>query len=198
LAETLFNLQHVSGLQSRIDQLPGKDLEASVAEFDSARLLFMNSIPIRFVEEIGKTGSDYDLCVDINGMSVACETKCKIEGTELSVSAIKSRLKDARSQLPSDRPGIVFVHIPEAWVRNELINEVAPQALNETFRGTRRISTVILFWEEWELSGEAAMRTVRFRTEHNPYARLPLTAYGKILRPMPTESPWQSLAVLVN
>jgi hypothetical protein len=49
--------------------------------------------------------------------AVACaDTKCKFESTEVRAESIRDSLEHARSQLPKDRPGIIFVKMPGHWL----------------------------------------------------------------------------------
>jgi hypothetical protein len=47
---------------------------------------------------------------------VCADTKCKIETTEIGTDSIKYSLGEARKQLSSDCPGIVFVKVPQHWI----------------------------------------------------------------------------------
>ena len=50
-----------------------------------------------------------------DGVVVCAETKCRIETTALGPNTIRNVLRKARSQLPSDKPGIIFVKFPQQW-----------------------------------------------------------------------------------
>jgi hypothetical protein len=197
LADCLFNLQSISGIDAKIERLKRSDVESSVTEIEAAKLLFRSGIPIQFVVESGKKGCDYDLEATLASGVAACETKCKIETTELSPSTLRDALGTARKQLPADRPTMVFVKIPEHWMANHQANAVIKAALDGVFASTRRISAVVFHWEQW-LDGhpQGAARLTCFRTEHNPRARYPLHAHGHIVSPSPSTS-WRYLRTLV-
>jgi hypothetical protein len=52
-AETLFNLQHVEGFDDRIDQMRAGQIEATFAEFDFARFLYIHDKKFKFVKPSG-------------------------------------------------------------------------------------------------------------------------------------------------
>jgi hypothetical protein len=56
-AETLFNLQHVSGFDDRTNQMRTGDAEAAYAEFDFGRFLYIHDIDFRFVVPSGRRGA---------------------------------------------------------------------------------------------------------------------------------------------
>jgi hypothetical protein len=197
LADELFNLQHVPGFSARIARMQTSDVESSVAELEGAKLLVQTGIPVRFVEETGRSGSDYDLEATLTIGPVACETKCKIETTDLSAATLRNVFGTARDQLPPDQPGLVFVKIPERWVTDPAGESVMKSALAQSLKSTGRISAMVLHWEEWyQGRPNGAARVTRFRTEHNPQARTSLATFGSIVAPLRTGS-WQHLAQMV-
>jgi hypothetical protein len=184
LADAFFNLQGIDGIADRLAKFKSRDLEASVAELEGAKLLFQSEIPFRFVEETGKKGADYDVDATLSIGAVACETKCKIETTSLSVETIANSLATARDQLPSDRAAVVFIRTPDHWVTDPKVEETVKTGLKKGFAATRRISAVVLHWEQWWLGQPTGgMRATLFRTEHNPRARHSLEGLGAIIDP---------------
>lgn len=184
LAEMIFNFQAVEGVEERVKIiLSAGDVESTVAELEGAKLLYRGGLVFRFVSPSGPRGSNYDVEIDLPGMEVPCEMKCKLEATDLGSKTIKDTLNTARSQLPTDGPGVVFVKIPESWVQSTEIVEGVSSALQEVFRNTGRISLVVFHWEEWYFpEGGGAVRVVRFRPEHNERARLPLTDLANLVK----------------
>ena len=63
-AETLFNLQHIEGFDDRVDQMRAGQIEATFAEFDFARFLFLHDIGFRFVSPTGAKGEAYDFGIE--------------------------------------------------------------------------------------------------------------------------------------
>jgi hypothetical protein len=184
LADAFFNLQHVEGFADRLAKFKSRDLEASVAELEGAKLLFQSEIPFRFVEETGRKGADYDVDATLSTGAVAFETKCKIETTNLSIETIANSIATARDQLPPDKAAVVFMKTPEHWVTDPRVEEIVKGGLQKGFAATRRISAVVLHWDQWWL-GEpgGGMRATLFRTEHNLRARHSLKDLGVLVAP---------------
>jgi hypothetical protein len=117
LAEVIYNLQPVPGFDECITRMRNGDIEGTYAELDFGRMLLLNQVPFRFVVPQGTTGTDYDVEIEYSSSVIAsADAKCKIEGTEFGENTIKNTLNKARKQLPDDRPGIVFVKVPPAWI----------------------------------------------------------------------------------
>jgi hypothetical protein len=116
LAEFLINLQFVPNFKELLAKFKENDLiEATFAELEVGRIIFLNRVPFRFVRATGKKKSDYDLELCVGGIATAADTKCKLETTSRSVDTVLGSLKAARSQLPDDKPGMIFVKVPQTW-----------------------------------------------------------------------------------
>ena len=66
----------------------------------------------------------------------------KIEATEFSVRTIDATLEHARSQLPNDRPGIVFLKLPPRWLEMPRFAEICVAVARDFLRTTRRVVSV--------------------------------------------------------
>jgi hypothetical protein len=114
LAEILYNLQAVKGIDECLGRLRRGDIEGALAELNLGRMLFIHNIPIKYVVPITKKKHDYDMLVQLpNGMLACADAKCKIEGSEFSSKSLENTLKKGRKQFPDDKPAILF----EASVR---------------------------------------------------------------------------------
>jgi hypothetical protein len=120
LAELLYNLDDVPGFIPFLIELQKRsDIQAKMAELSVAKLLKINNTEFHFVSPTGKKSADYDIELRIaEDLWAPCETKCKLEGTSFSISTIINSYADLlkRKQLPKDRPGIVFMSIPQQWI----------------------------------------------------------------------------------
>lgn len=115
LAEMLLNLQAVRGFDTVLKKLHDDSVEAGFAELETGRLLAASRVPFRFIEATGVKGADYDLEIIYAGEVVCADTKCKMETTERGISTLVNSLRVARSQVPKDRPGVIFVKTPQTW-----------------------------------------------------------------------------------
>jgi hypothetical protein len=143
LAEVLFNLQSVSGFYECVDRLKRGDIEGTVAELDLGRMLFIHKVRFRYVVPILKKGADYDVEIEFpNGIVACADAKCKIEGREFSARTLENTLQHARKQLPTDRPGIIFIKHPQEWHDLPDFPEQAQTIATNFLRKTRRIVSV--------------------------------------------------------
>lgn len=153
VSEMLFNLQGVEGFGDKLRSLQRDNVEAYVAEFQAAALLHGAGVSFRFRQTVGEKGQDYDLEIYLDDEILAAgNTKCKVETTELSEDTILNSLEDARKKLPKDQAGFVFMKIPESWVRKPNFRQVVTAGIRNKLRQTGRITTVFIWWEEWDFS----------------------------------------------
>jgi hypothetical protein len=167
LAEFLYNLYDTPGFAKYLNTLnKRKDIEASFAELQVARILKLHKIPFRFVGPSYKQGADYDLELILeNGKFAPCETKCKLESNDLTENSIFNSLHEIlkRKQFPKDSQNIVFVSVsslqltgdrfvsPENTKLNlfEDFKEKASKAVERIFLKTSRILEVVFFTDFW-------------------------------------------------
>ena len=77
-----------------------------------------------------------------DGLVARADTKCKIDSTVLSKNTILNALKEARSQLPDDQPGIVLIKFPANWLKADGHVGTTLEATNEFFRANTRVVSV--------------------------------------------------------
>ncbi len=189
IAEILFNFQDISGIENLIERIKKDKIEDYVAELQSAKLLYFNDTPFYFNTPSNQKGLDYDAVATTLGYEIPCEFKCKTENRNFSENTIRDTLKHARSnQLPKNKPSIIFIKIPEEWTIQETTEKRLLSVLNEFFRRTTRVNSVIYHWEEWTyFSTGKALRNVRFNEIVNPNSKVKL---GRILKkPKINQSP---------
>ncbi len=105
LAELLFNLQSVEGIDGRIDNLRVGNLEATYAELEMGAFITSRAVAFKYIDPRGVTGSDFDGLVTLSeGERVNCEMKCKVEGAELSDGAIRNPLAKPARSCPREGP----------------------------------------------------------------------------------------------
>lgn len=149
IAELLFNLQDVEGIDARLEQLRSGNVESTYAELEAGAFLLQRAMQFRYVNPSGIKGADYDAEIQLtDGIKVNCEMKCKAEGTDLGEGAVRNPLQAARNQLAPDEPGLLFLKVPEAWVCQPESIQVVPTAIDTFLRGTSRVVAVVLRWEE--------------------------------------------------
>jgi hypothetical protein len=174
-AETLFNLQHIPGFDDRADQMRTGPVEATYAEFDFARFLYIHGIDFEFVVACGVKGEDYDFGIRYpDGREACADAKCRLEENEIKPETLKRPLEKARkSNLPKNKPGIVFVKVPQAWLLEAPVRQQMIAVVKDFLRQTERIVSVVLYAsvvEEWKERGMLRNRH-QFREFDNPRHR---------------------------
>jgi hypothetical protein len=198
LAEMLLNFAGIPGFEERLQDLRNADIESVIAELEGAKLLALSGLLFRFVVRSGVRGADYDIEVTIRDLRVPCEMKCKVEDTQFSVTSLKNSLKSARTQFPPDRPGIVFVKIPEAWVDEPSMLDAARGAIGEFLRNTGRVAMVVIHLEFWVYQPDGATRFTLFRTHVNPKARAEIGKLADLIKAHVERScDWRNLQEIV-
>lgn len=175
LAEMLFNLQGTDGIEHRVEDLQAGKLESTYAELECGSFLLRRDVNFRYIVPHGQRGLDYDADIPLpDGGRVNIEMKCKVENTALSEGAVKNALHQARKQLPSGEPGLVFLKIPEVWVQQPAVATIVPSAIDAVLRGTTRIVGVIVRWEEVHVAsqddGAAVLYRYRLERGARPHA----------------------------
>ena len=197
LADMLINLQIVPGFSNRITRMQTADVDATIADFEAAEMLYRSAVPFRFVDEQYRARDDYDIAATFGGLTVACEVKCKLQGTPLSERTILGALKKSQEQLPRDMPGIVFLKFPESWVPQPEAVVYLESALEDIFARTARISAVVGFFEQWFDKPWGNGSVVFWKlTRHNPRARVPLTQFGSLISSPLDETNWLTISKL--
>src|SRR5262249_1175212 len=88
-------------------------------------------------------GINYDVELLYPHELVVCaDAKCKIETTSFSTKTLDATLEKARSQLPDDQPGIVFVKLPPKWMEIPNFSNISAGIARDFLRTTRRVVSV--------------------------------------------------------
>jgi hypothetical protein len=168
-AETLFNLQHIQGFDDRVNQMRAGQIEASFAEFDFGRFLHLHDIAFEFVKPSGVKGRDYDCRVEYaDGREACADAKCRLEGTEMRAETIRNSLIRARSHnLPSDKPGIIFVKVPQAWLEQDEMRKGIHAVADGFLRNNHRFNEFVNGSHRFEMNRNWAI----FRDDKVPEER---------------------------
>jgi hypothetical protein len=164
-AETIFNLQHIEGFDDRVDQMRAGQVEATFAEFDFARFLYIHDISFRFVVPSGVKGKDYDFGIEYADGGEACaDAKCRLEDTEVRAETVRNSLNKARSNnLPADKPGIIFVKVPQTWLEQDDVRKGIYAVVESFLRSTERVVSVVIYATHAIELAEQKMTLMRHR-----------------------------------
>jgi hypothetical protein len=141
LAEHLFNLQNVDGMDRQIEEIRRQPLQSRYDELLAAGLMRRANVPVRFLpppEERGVKHPDIGVTCP-GGRSLIIEVEGKDEGNEPTASTLEATLSHARKQLPDDRPGVVIVRIPQGWAERADAVALYEGETRRLFRNSRRI-----------------------------------------------------------
>jgi hypothetical protein len=195
LGEMLFNLQHIGGFDGYVARLRSGDVEPTLAELDVARMLYINDQLFWFVEPQNKIGHDYDFKVIFPGGIIGCvEAKCNLGTVQFNTATIKNSLQTARSQLPKDQPGIIFVKLPAQWmVHSDFARQTVSTAL-EFLRGTKRVVSVKYYINPYHFDGGNLAQGHFFNEIDNPNHRFEKTQNWELLSNwVPSGSGWNKM-----
>jgi hypothetical protein len=169
LSELLYNLQDVLGFDECIRRMRNGDIEGTYAELDFGRMLYLNQVPFRFVvpQQIRKRDYDIEILYP-NGVIACADAKCKVETTEFTENGIRNVLKEAREQLPNDRPGIVFVKTPARWISDPLTVAAMLSRARRFLGGVRRIVSVKFYASPVVLRDNVMMHQHAYKEISNP------------------------------
>lgn len=147
-------------------------VEATFAEFDFARFLYLHDIAFKFVTPTGIKGKDYDFAIEYaDGRGGCADAKCRLEGTAVRPDTIKNSLNKARSNnLPPDEPGIVFVKVPQDWLEQNYVRKGIYAAVEEFLRNTKRIVSVVVYTTVTTKLSDKEMMLLRHRFHEFPNA----------------------------
>jgi hypothetical protein len=145
LADMLRNLQFVEGFEEPLSKLETDSVETGFAAFEIGRTLRRAGVRFRFVKPQGVRGEDYDYEAYPNSTDTICiEGKCKLTSTSLTEATIDQTLDKAREQLPKDKPGVIFVRVPEAWAGDDYLSTPFASVVSRFFRRTTRVAMVLV------------------------------------------------------
>ena len=146
LAEMLVNMQNIPFIHNCMDQVQAGAIESAFAELEVGKILFSAGKTFRYVTPVGKAKSDFDIAINLYDLMWVCaDVKAKIESTAISSGTIVKSLKRARSQLPDNFPGVVFLKLPSDWFTSPTIKLVT-EGVGRFFNDTRHVVTVMAYF----------------------------------------------------
>lgn len=197
LAELLVNFWDQPAFPSIADRVWGGQLYPAIAEMEAAKLLARAGNRPEFrVARAGLGTFEMDVRLP-SGALAACEVKSRDDGSD--ILGIRNRLREARSQLPKERAGIVILRMPEKWTFTTDEMRELDRLVHEFLGRTGRIIDVGVFWSEYvdvEESGSA--RLLRRREIPNRSSRFWDPRDVDLLKPQSAGSEWISLQRLVR
>jgi hypothetical protein len=186
LAELLYNLQNVEGFNSCVERIKTEQkVESGLAELDFGRMLYINDHRFRFISATGIRGSDYDFEITLGKWVICADVKCKLSDKNISKNIIANELAKSRNQLPSDKPGMFFIKVPQHWMETSLYEQLLIQAAVEFLQTTRRVVSIKYYIAPFVISNGHLGQGHRFAEIHNPRNRFDSQANWKLFHYVP-------------
>lgn len=165
LAEGLYNLKEIEGLDGVLEKLRSENIDSVIAEIESGRLLRHRGLNFKYVTRTFKKREDFDIQIIHGSMEIFCETKCKIETTRFSEASFINSLNKAKQQLPLNCPAIILIKIPDKWVKHK--NRLKRNTKIFVEKADRPVG-VVCWFEQWIQMDEVfTMRVITGFEEHN-------------------------------
>ena len=196
LGELLFNLQHVGGFDECVARMRTEALvESGLAELDFGRMLYINGHDFRFVAPKGQRGDNYDFEIALDRWTICAEVKCKLEETEISAGTVLNVLSHSRDQVPPDKPGVLFIKVPQHWMAKYLYDQLLVETAREFFhKGTQRIVSVKYYIAPYELRDGRLGQGHFFKEVPNPNNRFDRNRSWELFnRYRPARGAWNAM-----
>lgn len=174
LGDILFSLRKVKNFDlwcKKLRQIPTYSffLEASIA-----RNFISSGFTVTIVKESKKKGEDFDFLVEKRGLEISVEITSK-NSAELSSAKIRDTLRKKESQVPDCRPAILFLAVPETWIKKASLQEpIYAEVINNFFSNHSKYNAVVLVWNEGISVGEGMVKIQAYRDYHNPAPKHPI------------------------
>jgi hypothetical protein len=150
------------------------DTRAVFMETEIASLLSVNGCGVRVIEETGVRGRDYDLSATYHGVETSIEVTA-ISHRPLSIKTTLNRLQDKRSQVPDDKPAVLYIHVPLMWINNYVFAQIVlDTAVRRFFFKSRRYNMIVFMWERAMLGGDHGRVELKIQPVYNSWARFDL------------------------
>jgi hypothetical protein len=154
----------------------------------------LHDIAFEFVSPSGVQGEDYDFGIKYaDGREACADAKCRLEGTEVRADTVKNSLDKARrNNLPRDKPGIIFVKVPQTWLEQEQVRKGLHAVVKGFLRNTERIVSVVVYATPVMELAEQKMMLMRHRFHEFPNAshRFDLTKSWALFKDYKVPEEW--------
>lgn len=176
LADNIFNLQCVDGIDGCLDRLrtanvTSNQVESTYAELEFGRILSLYNISFRFVLEGLAKSADFEIEYP-DGLRIYADSKCKLEGSVFSETTIKTTINDARKQFHRDVGGIIFVKVPQVWTEDNSTRVRMRDTALRYMSGTGRVASLKYYAEMLTFETHTIRRRYAFLEVSNPKFRI--------------------------
>ena len=175
LGETLYELRNTPGIVEFCNRLRDKSPDhAFYNEVIATRMFLDVGFRVRAIEERRRKGESFDFSIKKEGRTICVEVT-GIGIPSLSAKTLRNTLKAERKQLPKNRPNVIVVEIPEAWMDQPDAKTVLAEEAFRLFNSSGRVNHVVYLCDQHndvELNGEwYSMYQLRMIDVANPRPR---------------------------
>jgi hypothetical protein len=143
IGETLFLLRSSKSFSEICRRLKIRDLRSAYYEMLAAKTFYKNGFEIEMRPEIGQKREDFDFTAVRGKLKINVEVTALQEKEFYNATAINA-LRHKRTQLPDDKPAVIFCVIPPKWESiGKDLNEWTANVANGFLLSTRRINAVV-------------------------------------------------------
>jgi hypothetical protein len=170
IAEAIFNLRKIGGIECILDRLQNDKIDSVIAELESGRLLCHRGLLFKFVKRNFQKRHDFDIHIIDSPNDIFCETKCKIDTTVFSGNSFENSLHKAKQQLPKELPALILIKIPYLWDQHEAeLKNISKLFVKKSVRPLG----IVCWHEKWTKINNifSAKITIGFE-EHNNKSKL--------------------------
>ena len=104
---------------------------------------------------------------------VCADAKCKIEANNIDPASVRNTLDSARDQFPKDKPGVIFVKVPQHWFARPGMTADLRKVARDFLRGTGRIVSVKYYVSHVTFVNQQTVHRHAFDEIDNPNNRFP-------------------------
>lgn len=142
LARRVYEFQSAPWFSDFLKYTRTNEVASALFEADVLQTLMCMPAGVTRVMESKIKGQDFDILLHLPKIGdIPVEVKYKQDNTPFAPSTILNTVKGAAKQLPKDKVGCLFIHIPTSWVGPGRGDEYA-DALYDALRSTSRIGVV--------------------------------------------------------
>lgn len=178
LAHYLYLLKDSEGFNQFTDALVTKDFKSCNWELAVAARFKEEGFTIKFIQESGEKGKDFDFLVTRNEIQYQVEAKSR-DKIDSDINSIKNVLKDARKQLPKGGNGVLYISVPEHLMANETSSNEIDLEILSFLRSTNRVSFVMIAFDAKKLIRHNTKAIIAALKQYNVKGELLISNFNK-------------------
>jgi len=148
VANLLLEFRFTTSFDELCNRMKTRELRSSYFEGEAAGFFMRAGFEVLAKPETGVKREDFDFSATKGDVTINGEVTA-LSSTIYSPKTLESALKKKRSQLPDDKPAVIFCAVPHSWYEFADLRFSLFRQTFLFFRGSKRINAVVYFFEEW-------------------------------------------------